>query len=1099
MKKKRIWVSELICSLIKFWKVMRLSLFFVLFFVSQSWALKSFSQQARLSMEMRDVKVIEVLNEIENQTSFFFLFNQKLVDVNRKVDINVDEEEVGEILTQLFDRTNVRVMIKDRQIILTTESTDLSVQQKNIRGKVTDSSGQSLPGVTVVIKGTTTGTITDDDGNYSISGVSGDAILVFSFVGMKKQEIPVKGKETIDVTLSEESVGIEEVVAIGYGTVKKSDLTGAVSSLDEDVFVAQPTTSLEQGIQGRLAGVQVLQSSGQPGAGISVRVRGVSSFAGGTEPLYVVDGIPLYNFDVSGNNGLSTINPNDIASVEVLKDAAATSIYGSRASNGVILVTTKSGKQGSSKLTYTTYFAVQNLRKKIDLMSGDEYSKYVLDYYNNPLSGFSSDEIAVATEQLNLYGGSNTDWQDEIYNPAIQQSHDLSISGGTEQTKYFMSVGYLNQDGIAETTNFKRYSLRVNLDNKIGERVRLVGRMNISKAIQNGFVAFDGTNTRQKGKNGVGSVLTASPNVPPFNSDGTYADVSPFGFSGIDLENPYALTEALDRNTTHQVLSSLDLDIKLLEGLNNRTRLGVDYSNRRTDSYFPSTLPNLGAQTIELDTREQMSTVLENFMEYNKTFTEDINLKATAGVSFQEDNLRFLEISAADLPTDDLENNSIQAASTISPPVTNIIKSVLVSQFVRADINLYDKYLFSSSVRRDGSSRFGEDNKYSIFPAFSAAWRISNEEFIKNLNVSNLKLRASWGKSGNQAIDPYTSLTIAEIVSSPQGSGTSLIPALAPNLPSPSITWETTTQTNIGLDLSFVNNRYRLGVDYYHKVTDDLIANVSLPASSGFSEILDNVGKIKNSGLELVLGATTNISNDLEFDFEFNLSKNTNEVLQTNGGKDILSSREGATVLIREGESISSFYLVKFLGFDEDGNPLYDDLNNDGTINDLDRQVVGTSLPDFVYGLNINGTYKKFTLDMNWQGTTGGSIHNSLLQSQLAYPDVETNKIRNIKDFFPNPSAENMVKSTPFDDRFLEDASYLRLKNIKLGYHVLMPSSFANSLNLYVSVQNLLTITNYSGYDPEVNTFSGNDLRQGVDNGAYPSVKTFTLGLNVIF
>ena len=794
---------------------------------------------------------------------------------------------------------------------------------------------------------------------------------------------------------------------------------------------------------------------------------------------------------------LSTINSNDIASIEVLKDAAATSIYGSRASNGVILVTTKSGKLGAPKIVYNTYFSVQDLRKKIDLMSGDEYSQYVLDYYNNPLSGFSQSEIDAATQQLSLYGGSNTDWQDEIYNPALQHSHDISISGGTDQTKYFMSCGYLDQNGIARTTNFKRYSLRVNLDTKIGERIEFGGRMNVSKAVQNGFIAFDGSNTRQKGKNGVGAVLVAPPNAAPFNSDGTFADVAPFGFSGVDLENPYALTEAIDRNTTYQVLSGLDLKVNLFEGLSNRTRIGIDYSNRRSDSYFPSTLPNLGAQTIGLNTREQLSTVVEDFMEYNKTLAQGINLKATVGISFEEDNFRFLEISAAGLPTDDLENNSIQAASTINPPFTNVVKSILISQFVRADLNMYDKYLFSSSVRRDGSSRFGEDNKYSIFPAFSAAWRISNEDVFKNTTVSNLKLRGSWGKSGNQAIDPYTSLTIAGIVSSPQGSGTSLIPALAPNLPSPGITWETTTQSNVGLDFSILNNRYRLGFDYYHKVTDDLIANVSLPASSGFAEILDNVGKIRNSGIELVLGATTNIAKDFEFDFEFNVSKNTNKVLKTNGGKDIISSRQGATVLIREGESISSFYLVKFLGFDEDGNPTYEDLNNDGIANELDRQIVGASLPDFVYGLNINGKYKKFTLDLNWQGTAGGSIHNSLLREQLAYPDVETNKIRNIKDYFPNPSSENLVKLTELDDRFLEDASYLRLKNIKLGYQIFKPIGFVKSLNIYVSAQNLLTFTNYSGYDPEVNTFSGNDLKQGVDNGAYPSVKTFTLGLTV--
>jgi hypothetical protein len=403
-------------------------------------------------------------------------------------------------------------------------------------------------------------------------------------------------------------------------------------------------------------------------------------------------------------------------------------------------------------------------------------------------------------------------------------------------------------------------------------------------------------------------------------------------------------------------------------------------------------------------------------------------------------------------------------------------------------------------VRRDGSSRFGEGNKYAVFPAFSGAWRISNEEFLKDVSlIHNLKLRASWGQSGNQAIDPYTSLTIAGIVSTPQGSGTSLLPALAPNLPSPDITWETTTQTNIGVDFSIVQGRYRLGLDYYNKITDDLISYVTLPSSSGFSRLLDNVGKIQNSGIELVLGATTNITPDLEFDFDFNISKNTNEVLQTSDGEDIIVTSKGGAVLIREGESLSSFYLVKFLGFDGNGNPLYDDLDGDGVATDLDRQIVGTSLPDFVYGLNIKGKYKQLSLDMNFQGTSGGSIFNNMVSHTLALPDVETNKIKNITDYFPNPSTETRDIMTSASDQFLENGSYLRLKNIKLNYQFSFSSGFISVLNLYVSGQNLLTFTKYSGYDPEVNSFSGNDLRQGFDYGAYPSTKTVTFGMNVTF
>ena len=974
------------------------------------------------------------------------------------------------------------------------------IQDNEIKGTVIDSNGIPLPGASVLIKNTTNGTTTDFDGNYKIVAKKSD-ILVFSYIGYLSKEVTVGNENTINVTLEANSQSLDEIVIVGYGTKRRADLTGSVSSLDDDVFVDQATTSIEQGIQGRLAGVQVIQSSGQPGAGMSIKVRGTSSFSGGTDPLYVIDGFPIVNSDTNNNtNALSTINPNDIASIEVLKDAAATAIYGSRAANGVVLITTKSGKSGAPKITYNTYAGVQTLRNKVEMMSGSEFEQYVTNYYNNSNSVFTPSEIAAVTGDLNQFGGANIDWHDEIYRQAIQQSHDLTVSGGTEKTKYFMSASYLSQDGIAKNTDFNRYSMRMNLSSKISDKVDVTGRINVSRSTQNGFVAYDGTNSRTGGKNGVGSVLNAYPNVEPFNENGGFANIAPFGFSGSEIENPYAFLDVTDRNTTSRVLSGIDLSIKLMDGLTNKTRTGIDYINRRTDTYFPSTLPNLGAQTIGLNTREQLSVLVENYFEFNKDLTDNIKLSATAGVSLQEDKIWLTGISAAGLPTDDLGNNAIQAAYSINPPMTNNTKSVLVSQFLRADLSVSGKYLFSGSVRRDGSSRFGDGNKYAVFPSVSGAWRISNEEFLKDVSfIDNLKLRASWGQSGNQAINPYTSLTIAGIVSTPQGSGTSLLPALAPNLPSPDITWETTTQTNIGIDFSVLQGKYRLGFDYYNKITDDLISFVSLSPSSGFSQLLDNVGKIKNSGIELVLGATTNITSDIEFDFDFNISRNTNEVLRTSDGEDILLESKGGVALIREGESLSSFYLVKFLGFDSNGDPLYEDINDNGVPDGEDRQIVGNSLPDFIYGLNIQGRYKQLSLVMNWQGSYGGSIFNNLVASALAVPDVESNKIRNIYDYFPNPSTQTRDLMTSASDQFLEDGSYLRLKNIKVNYQFSFSEGPINALDLYVSGQNLLTFTKYTGYDPEVNTFGGNDLRQGFDYGAYPSTKMVTLGMNVTF
>lgn len=976
-------------------------------------------------------------------------------------------------------------------------------QNKTITGNVTDASNLALPGASVVVKGTSVGTSTDFDGNYSISANTGDT-LVFSYIGFVTDEVTVDG-DSINVSLTEDSSKLDEVVVVGYGVTRKEDLTGAVSSIGAETFEVQPVTTLEEGMQGRMPGVQVVQNSGQPGAGTSIRIRGVASLAGSSEPLFVIDGIPQFNSNVGAANGLSNIDPNNIASIEVLKDAASTAIYGSRAANGVVLVTTKRGQTGEPVLRFSSNSAVQSVRNKLDLMSGQQYIDYVLEYFDNSIADgdLTQADKDQALSEIQDAGIANTDWQEQLYRTALRQSYNLSLSGGSDKSKYFVSASYLDQEGIVQDTDFERLALRVNLENKISDRINLTTMVSASRTFQNRFVGNDGTNNTVGGKNGIASILGAEPSVAPRDGDGNLTDVRAYSFSGVNNQNPFGYVESTDEREAYRFQANVEARIELLKGLSNTVRLGATYDNSKTGVYLPSSLV-ITPQQAEVGTREDLNVIVENFVTFDKQIYDDINLNLIGGVAFQKEASDRFRISGQGLPDDNLSINALQALETVSPPETNIIEQTLISLFARANVNIKGRYLLNASVRRDGASQFAEGNKSATFPAASAGWRISEEEFISDESaLSNLKLRASWGQSGNQAILPYQSLTIGSSVNTPQGNGTGLNSGLAPNLPNKNLTWETATQTNLGLDFGFVEQKYRFSFDWYTKTTEDLLANILLPLSSGFSSIISNVGEIRNQGYEISAAMDIPVSDDLEFFVDANFSSNDNEVIKTKGGEDIITGgsndRSGTTLIVREGESISSFYMIKFLGLDTNGNPLYEDFDENGTIDEADRQIVGSSLPDFVYGINFTTNYKKLSLAMNWQGVSGLTIYNSKLNS-LVDANPGSNKRTDLRDFTPTRPSVAAGSANRTSDRYLEDASYLRLKNIKLNY-VIPTDNFKaiSNLNIYVSAQNIITLTDYSGYDPEVNSFSGGDLRQGVDLSAYPSVKTITLGLNVSF
>lgn len=961
-----------------------------------------------------------------------------------------------------------------------------AVVASKLTGTVTDENGAGMPGVTIAKKGTSSGANSDVNGKYSIDVNPGD-VLVYSFVGYKSQEVKITNQSVLNIQLAVDAKSLEEIVVTGYGNQKKKDFLGSSASIKSATIQEMPVVSVESAMQGRMTGVQVQQSSGQPGAGISIRVRGVTSIAGGNEPLFVIDGVPQYNNDNRAMNGMSSFNASDIESIEVLKDASATAIYGSRGANGVVQITTKSGKAGVSRVTYESTYTNQIIQRKLNLMNGVQMLDFIKKYYTNS-------NLALPAEVTNATNA-ETDWQDQVLRAALQQNHTLSFSGGNDKTQYYVSGNYLDQPGIIKGSDFNRGSMRFNLTSQLNSRISLRTYMTASRTISNGFSASDNSPTRYTGKNGVGAMVLASPTVPVYNPDGTYGNPRPFSFSGIDVENPLAFTkESLDRNTVVRFQGGMDFNVKLAEGLVNTTRLGGDYFSARADLYFPIVLAQLssGVGIGQLTTTSSLNVVAEDYLEYKKKFGE-LEFEGIVGGSIQSAQQDIINLLGSKYISDDLKNYSFAAAGSVSKPVTDIVTNRLVSGFSRARLNFKDRYLFTASIRRDGASVFSKNKKYGTFPSVGIAWKASEEPFMKNVTaISNLKVRATWGQSGNPAIQPYQSLLIGNIINTAQGAGSGLAVGLSPTLPNDNLTWETTTQTNAGLDFGFLNDKYRVTLDYYIKNTTSLLATVQLPPSSGYNTIIDNVGEVENKGFELEIGTDLIATKDLRWSVDANLSINKNKVVATKNNLPFSSGNSRIT----PGDPLSSFYGPKFNGYAADGEMAFMDVNADGIIDGRDNQYIGNPYPSTIIGLNTSLKYKRFNFMMTWSSVQGNSIDNQMLFT-AATPTPIYNRSAEIYNYYPKPRASNIHRRS---DLFIEDGSYIRLRNIRLDYSLpLGDTKFIKSANIYLSGNNIITITDYKGYDPEVNAFSGNSLQQGVDNGAYPGSKTVTLGLTVNF
>lgn len=1042
-----------------------------------------------------------------------------------------------------------------------------------VNGVVTSAAGEPLIGVNVLIKGSTSGTVTDLDGRFNVDAENTD-VLVISYTGYLSQEITVGNRTSLEVLLEENVTQLDEVVVIGYGTQKKSDLTGAVSSISGDKLRGSITTNLDQALQGRIAGVQVTQNSGAPGGAASIRIRGANSITGSSEPLYVIDGIPFQGdgavvagFDWAGGangqnrvNPLSTINPNDIVRIEVLKDASATAIYGARAANGVVLITTKRGERGESKISYNGYYANQSLANKLEMMDLPQFADYQLQV---------TDELNLTPNQRYLDPsllGPGTDWQDEVFRNAGMQSHQLSVSGGTDKTTYAVSGGYFQQDGIIIGSNFDRFTTRINLDNEVKDWLKIGGSL-----------AYAGTNERitlNDGGDGViMQALGMQPDVPVRDINGEYAgpDVSAGGTS----YNPVA--SALQRNNTMQrqrLMANLYGDLSLFKGLTYRSEIGFDNNHGLNKAFHPTYKWGiLENNENQLRQREEQSFfwIWKNYLTYTTTLGEKHQLTALLGAEAQKSQWEGSQVTKKNFSSNDIQ--VLSEGEDVTSRTTGWKDAAsLASYFGRFNYGFDNRYLFTFTVRADGSSKFGPANKWGYFPSGSFAWRVSNEEFMKSAGgISDMKLRVGYGEVGNQAIGNYLYGSSLLTMNTPFGTAYRLEKIANPNLK-----WEATKQFNLGLDLSLFKNRFDLTVDVYTKQTDDMLLQLSIPSylgGAGYNDIrapFANVGKMENKGFEVSITSHNMRGSKFSWDTDLTFSLNRNKVLELDDEGKIYwrnlywySEFQTAT-RTSVGYPLGLFYGYQTEGLFKDQNDIlnhavqiqdpssvnsehpngqnlmdrqtgvwvgdikFKDLNGDGIINTEDQTIIGDPNPDFTFGFNNSFSYGPFDLGIYLTGSYGADILNysrvviegqtSIYNNQAATVfdraqiglrdpagsdfDPANVYLLNEGTSMPRPTTTDNNRNNRMSDRFIEDGSYIRLQNVKLAYTLptLLTRRFRiERLRVYLNAQNLHTFTNYSGYDPEIGAFNQDPLRQNIDMGRYPTPRVITFGLDVDF
>ena len=969
-----------------------------------------------------------------------------------------------------------------------------------VTGKVVDNSGETLPGVSVLVKGTTTGSTTDANGLYRIT-VPSDAQLVFSFTGFSSQIVPVNGQQNIDVTLTPDLAEqkLNQVVVVGYGTQRKKDLTGSLASVSSDDYKNQPVVNVASALQGRASGVSVTSASGAPGGAIKIRIRGANSINSSNEPLYVVDGVAL------GSTGLQDIDVNDIASMEILKDASATAIYGSRGANGVVLITTKSGHSGKTSVTYNAFVGINQLPKKYNLLDAVGYAKLV-NHIDQANTFPNPDSLA----------GKGTDWQDMLYRNGITQNHQLSISGGNGKTKFYLSGNYVDQTGIIVNTSEKKYSLRSNVSTSIGKKIK-VGLDIAGSHIQshnNGDLGGIG--------NPVIATLVWPPTAPVYldKATGEYnrSVNAPIYF------NPYMMAMEKDNDGfSNSALINGSVKYDITSWLSLNVNLGLDALLYRS-AYLNNAWINPTAQAS--GENSSVSSTLQNsdILTFNRTFKGVHHVTATAIYEQTSNKYNGFGANGSGLSSTEYGyyNLGLNSAQGISSSFSNW---GLESYVGRLSYDYKGKYLFTATYRADGSSKFqNSKNKWGYFPSAAVGWRLSDEPFIEALNIfSNLKLRGSYGVTGNQGISPYSTLGLLSSQQYSYGTETLYQGYTLGNPPNPNLKWESTYQSDIGIDAGFLDGKVSFIFDYYNKNTKDLLLQKTIPDYNGGGAQWVNLGEVNNKGFEFSINATPVSTDRFSWNTTFNFSSFRNKVVSL-GGQDMVNVPPPGSgfintnlQVVKVGYPLGSFYLIPWDGiygkgqstggFSE-GDNKYIDVNGNGTIGYEDRVIAGSALPKYQWGFNNDLTYKNFTLNVFILASQGNKIFNAtyaaaaIPSSDVKYPTLAESAnywtAQNPSSKWADPASQtnrNYIEST----QFLQDGSFVRLKNVNLSYTIGRKLIRIADVTVFVSGQNLITLTNYKGYDPEADTMGNNDSAAGIDLGAYPNPKTYTIGLRANF
>jgi TonB-linked SusC/RagA family outer membrane protein len=993
--------------------------------------------------------------------------------------------------------------------------------QTRVSGTVTDDQGATVIGATVKIKGTTTAVTTNTDGNYAID-VPANATLVFSFVGSATQEVAVGSRTKLDIKLLSEGKALDEVVVVGYGTVKKSDVSGSLVSLVASDLTPGANVSVQQMMQGRASGVQISQRSGEPGSAMSVKIRGVSSISGGNDPLYVIDGMPVNNgspvtgtgaqFVTNPNprNPLNSLNPSDIQSIEILKDASATAIYGSRGANGVVLITTKRGSTGAMKVNYNAYYGFQRVANSADVLSPKDYHD-VLNAIVDAGGGSVAERVADDF-------GTGTNWQPKLFRNANTQSHDVSVSGGNANSRYFASLGYYDQTGVVLSSGLKRYTARVNIESSVANKYA-VG-VNITSSFIKDNIASVGTGINESGS-ALYSAIYYDPTSPIYNPNGTY-----YRSSFMTMDNPLALIYGQTANSdSYRTFGTAYAEYFLIPSLSVKARVGGDVNSSQKNVFIdPSTTLGIPGGVASILTGTNNYYMGEGTVAYKQGFGKhDIN--AVAGVTYEHFGSYSFSGNARGFALPDLTYNALGSGNAALNQVSSGRASTIIASYLaRVNYTYNNKYILTASFRADGSSRFGPNNAFGYFPSAALAWKLQEEDFIKQYDfINELKARVSYGAIGNQNIANYLYIPTYSI-GGDAIFGANRYASIAPSRnENPDLKWEAAKQFDVGLDFGLFNSRIRGSIEYYKRNTDDLLLNLPQPLSTGFGSRTVNIGAMTNSGVDIQLGATLIQKDGFTWTVDGNVSFLKNKVLNLGPLSRIITGGAGFisnATIIAPGESINSYYGYDIVGTWQTGDDFsvvkdkvkpgdikYRDVNNDGTITDADRVILGKPLPDMNYGLTNTISYKGLSLTAYIEGTKGSSILNAMTvdsyfpisfrRNKLAEPYLNRWTPTNPTNEYPsfvNPTSQGQRQ---VNSKTVESGDYLRLQSARLSYNVPMKNKFVKSLNVYATGNNLFTITKYKGVDPAVNS-TGDDVLK-IDFASYPYSRTFLFGLNVQF